>query len=127
MESETGLEFETVSPMFKEGPQLSNSKVPSVRKAFFETDPRDLATSVNPSNPTATKGTVLRQRKPLIHSEIDGVDETEEKKMKSIDQSEVASSFYGDDGKELNENFRKELERLQIATIYSLVEQVIYI
>lgn len=36
---------------------------------------------------------------------------------------ETASSYFGDDRRD-NENFRKELEKLQIATIFSLVEQV---
>lgn len=42
-----------------------------------------------------------------------------------LDRFETASSYFGDgERRDLNENFRKELEKLQIATIYSLVEQI---
>ena len=42
----------------------------------------------------------------------------------ALEMVETSSSHFGDDGKVDNDEFRKELERLQIATIYSLVEKV---
>ena len=42
----------------------------------------------------------------------------------ALDMVETSSSHFGDDDKVDNDEFRKELERLQIATIYSLVEKV---
>lgn len=42
----------------------------------------------------------------------------------ALDMVETSSSHFGYDDKVDNDEFRKELERLQIATIYSLVEKV---
>ena len=43
----------------------------------------------------------------------------------ALDMVETSSSHFGDDDDKVdNDEFRKELERLQIATIYSLVEKV---
>ncbi len=63
---------------------------------------------------------------PMLSSvDCDGdAEETDEHEDDGGNDPEVASTYFGDD-KAATEDFRRELEKLQIATIYSLVEEVI--
>jgi len=74
----------------------------------------DLATASNPS-PTKSAIDMKTLTSKLEHQK--GEDHI-------LEILETSSSHFGDDGKVGNDEFRKELERLQIATIYSLVEKV---
>lgn len=60
---------------------------------------------------------ISKQPQPNLHDEEGRIDDAEQGRL------EVASTYF-DGANESPEDFRKELERLQIATIFSLVETI---